>query len=306
MRIWNLALLAVAGAVQPALAGDGALVRHLNGTMTLGGGYQALPEGGGGTKVEHVFTDGSPSDCRADGQIVDAAACGFVGTTGSSGGDVAEGWLSELSGNLAFPLDYKSGVQFDAGTGLLEGRVYAEGTFHLFWGEAGEGQFGPVLDFWTYDGAERLRVGGELQGYWGDVTGYLQGGYQWGDGAGSLDVAEGFYLCGRGTWYADPDAALWLGGGYGPAEQAVGFFGGELRPFAADAPAWSLTAEATLGSDEQWSALAGIRYRFGETQTLIAREREWLPLPTTPCATLGVESGRDGVVTNIWTLRDIP
>ncbi len=222
-----LAAVLLLGGAPATLAGDGALVKQLNGFLTLGGGYQALPEGGGGTTVQHIFPNGDPSPCRVDDGI--PGDCTLIDSYSvGSGADPTAGWLGALSGSLAFPLDYKSGLQLDAAAGRLADQYFADGTLHLFWGEPGTGQFGPLLNFWTYDGAERLRVGGELQGYWDDLTGYLQAGYQWGDDGRSLSVAEGFYVCGRGTWYVDPDAALWLGGGYGPDASAVGFVGSEL------------------------------------------------------------------------------
>lgn len=305
MRILVVGTLLLAGCLQPALAGDGALVRQLNGFLTLGGGYQALPDGGGGFgPTQNLLTNGDPTVCREEGQDAGGADCHQIATDSQPGQGRADGGLASLSGSLAFPLDYTSGLQIDAGSRLFDQRFSGEGALHLFWGEPGEGQAGPVLAYWSYDGARWLRTGGELQGYWGDFTGYLQGGYQWGEGSDATTVDDGFYLCGRGTWYADDDAALWLGGGYGPDSSALGFAGGEVRPFPAEAPAWSLVAEGSLGSDEQWSAVAGIRYHFGETQSLIERERAWLPLPATPCDTLGVHSGTDGTNANIWILED--
>lgn len=173
-----------------------------------------------------------------------------------------------VSGAIALPLSGSYGVQFDAMAGTEDGdNATAGGAVHLFWRDPSEGLVG-LYGSYTYketDGssvdASRIAVEGER--YWGRITLSALAGAEFADGD------DGFFSVVDLSYYASDDVRAYLGHQYAQtASMAKAGIEWQVKPGLA------LFAEGRSGANNYDSALAGVRFYFGEDKTLIRRHRE--------------------------------
>lgn len=307
------ALIGLSGFAAPA---DADAVKAGNGTLGLWAGYESLRDAGGATQFENVWDDGQPSDCQNQGDIeiypvpgnpTNPASCSGPEFDQVDRNDHIAGFASLLEGRFAGPLDEDLALQLDFDLGLIEDEFQGRAMLHLFLGDSEQGDIGLATEYRAIGDAGYLRLGGEAQGFWGDWTGYLFAGYQFKDEGRDAEVEEGGFVCGRLAYYLDPSADIYIGGGYGPADAGLGFFGAEYQPWMESNAGWTLTAEAFFGPDELAGGLLGVRYHFGAPAALdlMSRDRAWLPMPRTVCGLDQFETGQPGTNRRIWRPGDV-
>ncbi|WP_321344508.1 hypothetical protein [Breoghania sp.] len=199
------------------------------------------------------------------------AVSGVNGKVAAAFGAMNDEGTGTLSGSFVTPLGHAFGLQIDGAIGSSDGDAeYGIGA-HAFWRDPERALVGLYASYSGIDGNRDVNVGvaaGEAEAYFGRIS--LEGlagidyGYGQTDFFGAATV--GYY----------PIDNLRLYGGYLHAGgDSYGSLGFEWQPGFASAPNVSLFADGLAGEDDNWSAMAGVRfYLGGKTHTLIQRHRE--------------------------------
>lgn len=198
-----------------------------------------------------------------------AAVSGNNGKLDLSVGSFDDDTGAVATGAFSMPLSSNYGVQFDGLVGTEDGNhATAGGAVHLFWRDPSEGLIG-LYGSYTYhdsegDSVNVSRVAVEGERYWGRITLSALAGAEFGD------VSEdGFFSLVDLSYYASDDLRVYLGHQYAQAG-SMAKAGIEWQVKSG----MSLFAEGRSGANDYDSALAGIRFYFGEDKTLIRRHRE--------------------------------
>lgn len=169
--------------------------------------------------------------------------------------------------SLTLPFAQYFGVQLDGLAGTMNGAYSAAIAGHAFWRNPTLGLVG-FYGSYGYDarlgGATIGHVAGEFELYFGRLTGTSLIGYQFGDAGTGLTVKAELNL------YLVDDFKLY--GGYirQPNISDRGIAGAELMLRDTN---FSVFSEGRRGKDN-WTAMAGIRFYSGHSQTLIDRHRK--------------------------------
>ncbi len=190
------------------------------------------------------------------------------------GGDAERHTAGFFNGSFAVPLGHSFGAQADGFVGALHGQEAWGVSGQAFWRDPEIGLIGGFASHQKRDDFDLQvqRYGGEGELYLGEFTVDLAGGYQGGD------VGHGGFQRVDLSWYPLDDFKLTGGVDHAP-QRTMGLAGAEYQLGLSTLPGLSVFAEAGvkgsgIGGSGLDHALAGFRYYFGETKTLIRRHRE--------------------------------
>lgn len=187
-------------------------------------------------------------------------------------------------GSLTLPAGEPFGIQIDAAYGKISADDYGGLGLHAFWRDPDKALLGITAAYQAIEDIDLIRTGFEMEHY-GIENFILRGaaGYQWGD------VPHGVYASVGVNYY--PTAYLMVGAESELARddflQTVAI---EVQPMQEKCPGLSLVAEGALGEDNYDRFVVGIRYYFGEKQSLRARHRNEDPPSLLPDGMLQLQS----------------
>ncbi|MCB1464730.1 MAG: hypothetical protein KDJ90_20465 [Nitratireductor sp.] len=206
------------------------------------------------------------------------------------------GFMRGVMGSLSIPLGHSFGVQFDGLMGSLNERSASGGGVHLFWRDPGVGLLGVIgssttlkqqiavdngfSSFLTDGDFHISRIGGEAEIYLNNFTIAATAGNQYVDadiptnGQFNESNAEGFFGDIRLSWYASENLVFSVGAEQSPASDTAATFGVEYQPAFAGLSNMSLFFDGAYADEDQYRALAGVRFYIGESKSLMRRHRE--------------------------------
>lgn len=191
--------------------------------------------------------------------------------------------------------------------------VYGVGG-HLFWRDPMKGLVGVTASYLEYEGDQDAydrfsspdqklyapalsisRVGVEAELYLEQFTIAAGAGYQYVDikddytfGPNSDFEEDGLYGQLDISWYATDNLALSIGAATDPNQDILGTAGVEWAPAIESFNGLSLFADGAVGDDEYASASLGVRFYFGEGDTLKKRHRFDDPVDNLVASTLAM------------------
>lgn len=183
------------------------------------------------------------------------------------GGFYAEDGAGLASGIFTFPIGEHFGGHIEGAIGVLDDEFAWGGSAMGFWRDPDVAMVGLFVSHGEISDNNTTRYGTLGQFFLDsfDVTGQV--GYQThdhdDDGAfGRLEIG----------WYPTDDVRIALGGDLNPVVDH-GFASIEFRPGFEAMPGMSFFLDGQVGEDNHHSVLAGVRFYFGESTTLIDRHR---------------------------------
>lgn len=192
------------------------------------------------------------------------------------GGSIDDNEAFLADGSISTNLHGNYGIQIDGGIGDVDGSgIYGAGA-HVFWRDSDVGLLGIQG---AYAEAEKRgpnvdvgRIGAEGEWYLGDFTMKASGGYQF----SNEDTIDGGYLAGQIAYYPLEDLVVKLGGGFaGGTDNYEANVGLEYQTTALGMSGLSVFADSSVGKDDYYSVLVGLRFYFGnEDKSLKRRHRE--------------------------------
>ena len=199
------------------------------------------------------------------------AVSGVNGKVAASFGAMNDKGSGTLSGSFVTPLGHAFGLQLDGAVGTGDGdQAYGAGA-HVFWRDPETALLGLYASYSGIDGDRDMNVGvvaGEGEAYFGRVS--LEGLAGIDYGYGQTD----FFGAATVGYYPIDSLRLYLGYLHAGGD-SYGSLGAEWQPGFASAPNVSLFADGLAGEEDNWSAMAGVRfYLGGKSNTLIQRHRE--------------------------------
>lgn len=231
--------------------GKGAIVTSL--AAGLGFGAAAA-------RAEDTF---SPAVSDLNGEL------GIMGGLHNGGGALV------VEGAVSVPLGDQFGTRWDAMVATINGTAVGGVAGHLFWRDpdvALIGIAGGVLasNAPLVAGANQVAVFAvEAEAYLDDLTLSGLAGFQVTGTPASDGVVARLDL----EWYATEDLMFSAGVETNPQVNALGRLGVEYRPAFEALPGLSVFAEGAVGSQGYHRVLGGIRFYFGESETLQAKHR---------------------------------
>jgi hypothetical protein len=190
------------------------------------------------------------------------------------GGFYTDDGAGLASGLFTFPIGEHFGGHIEGAAGVLDDDFAWGASTMFFWRDPDVALAGLFVSHGQIEEDNNTRYGATGQIYLDrfDVTGQV--GYQQHDH--DEDGAFGRLELG---WYPTDDVRLFLGGDLNPVADA-GFAGIEFRPGFEALPGMSLFLDGQVGEHDHSSVIAGVRFYFGESTTLIDRHRrdDWLNL----------------------------
>jgi len=202
------------------------------------------------------------------------AVSGVNGKIEVSGGGVSSpaSGAYRIGGSIAVPLGDTFGFQGDLSIQNY-GALAGAGAVHLFTRDPDLYLAGVTAGVVRSSTATLSAVGVEGELYLGQVSleawaGVANLDY---DALAAVDKS-GFFAMADIGWYATDDLRLSIG-----ASSVLGYealnIGAEYQVTSFDSP-FSLTADARFGEDGNVTAMAGLKFYFGENKSLIARHRQ--------------------------------
>ncbi|EKF18630.1 hypothetical protein [Nitratireductor pacificus] len=201
------------------------------------------------------------------------AVSGFNGELSVMGGVHDGEGAGLVEGAIVAPLGDRFGTRWDGVAGTIDGQFVGGGAAHLFWRDPGVGLVGLAGGYVRADGAvvgtarEVGIIAAEGEVYFNQLTVAALAGYQF------SDHDEGFVGRLDFEWYLTDDLMLVTGVETNPQVDWLGRFGAEYRPGFDALPGLSLFAEGAVGTNDYNRAFAGIRFYFGQSETLKERHR---------------------------------
>lgn len=266
------------------------------------------------------------------------AVSGINGKAGVTGG-IADGdglFFGDASIAVPMPFFPAFGVQVDATLGDFGKHTVFGFGGHVFWRNPALGLVGVTGSYAEINDSRHshiARIGGEVEGYMGDILGVggdltirAGGGWQDGEkrrvniggpggrvttrGPASLDGGYGSLML---AYYPIDDLVLKLGGevASGPKNN-VGTFGLQYQPAPKAFPGLTVFVDGAVGEDHYEGVFGGLRYYFGRRpKSLKRRHREDDPtglVPNFP-GLQGAGEGKgypaDGAALPCWVAREV-
>jgi len=193
--------------------------------------------------------------------------------------DVGGGFVNDEGAGLAhglftFPIGDQFGAHIEGAAGVLDDEFGWGGSTMFFWRDPDVALAGLFVSHGEINDNHTTRYGGSGQIYLGqfDISGQV--GYQEhnrGDDGMFGKVELG--------WYPVDDVRIYLGGDLNPIAD-MGLAGIEFRPGFEALPGMTLFLDGQIGENNHEGLLAGVRFYFGESTTLIDRHRrdDWFQL----------------------------
>ena len=170
-----------------------------------------------------------------------------------------------FEGGTTIPIGDRYGMRLDGTVGLIGGEFTGGSALHLFWRDPEQGLLGIAGGYLQTGNVNGLGVlAGEGEAYLGDIT--LAGllGYQISNLPGANGVVGRVDL----EWYATEDLMFNAGAETNPTQAWLVRGGLEYRPGLEALPGLSLFAEGAFGENNYHRAYVGMRYYFGDADTL--------------------------------------
>jgi len=202
--------------------------------------------------------------------------------------DAGNDTLGIVLGSFTMPLGHSFGAQIDGAAGSQGGDFVGGIGGHVFWRDPSQGLVGltaagafnngtsSAFGFdaagdccyfvgWGLDKQRLYQAGGEAEAYLDRFTLHGTAGYQWGD-----NVEEGLYGTAGVDFYLTDDFMVGIGGG--ASAEIDGFLsaGMEVKAFRNVA----LFTDVRSNFDGYTHGIAGIRFYFGQAQSLIDAHRQ--------------------------------
>jgi hypothetical protein len=210
---------------------------------------------------------------RAQDTLQQPAVSGLNGEFSVMGGVHGEEPAILGEGALVVPLGDQFGARWDGLVGNIDGNLVGGVAAHLFWRDPRVGLLGVAGGYLGYDtpgGAHGTGIiAGEGEVYFDHVTISALAGQQFSDDPKN----DGFVGRVDLEWYPTDDFLLTAGVETNPQANVLGRFGAEYMPGFDALPGLSAFAGGAFGNDGFQRAFAGVRYYFGQSDTLKARHR---------------------------------
>lgn len=204
------------------------------------------------------------------------AVSGPNGEVGIMGGQYEGSAALLVEGALSVPLADQVGARWDMLAGTVYGAAVGGTAGHLFWRDpefALLGVAGGVLfsSAPLVGNARQVAVFAvEAEAYLDDVTISGMAGFQLTDAPGNDGAVGRLDL----EWYPTEDLMISGGVETNPQVGMLGRLGIEYRPAFEALPGLSVFAEGAVGAQGYHRVLGGIRFYFGESETLQAKHRQ--------------------------------
>jgi hypothetical protein len=203
--------------------------------------------------------------------------------------------LGGATADLTMPIGDQFGLQVDGMAGDWGGSAFYSVGGHLFWRDPDRGSFGAYGSWTRMDrggwpflprssGVSSANAGGEGELYWDAIT--LRGLVGW-EGAG---IPGHVYTMEDISWYADPNLKFsaghrYLGANHAAALGAEWLTGGDVL-----GGGLSVFAEGRIGSRAFSGVWGGLRLYFGQSETLIDKQRRDDPVDALPDNLFAIQS----------------
>lgn len=193
----------------------------------------------------------------------------FGGSFGADG--QGDSGIGGLEGSLTMPLSHAFGLQLDGGYARLGDADFLGTGAHVFWRDPDVGMFGFYAGYAWLDqlgGIGVGRVGLEAQRFADRFT--L-------DGAIGYLFADADDIYGRAKLDYYPTENLMVSAGYAYELRSLATVGAEYQFASSDNVGTALFATGSLGENNAYSVLGGVRVFLGKNMTLINRHRKQDP-----------------------------
>jgi hypothetical protein len=235
------------------------------------------------------------------------SADGFNGKFETFGGSFANKSIGGVGGSVTAPLDNQFGVQFDAGTGLFDGKMFGTVAGHAFSRDPSRGLIGIYANhtYWNqFSGLDVSQIAGEGEYYIGRWTVQGIAGVEFGNSAtritattaGTLtetyDIKTRFFDEINFAYYLTDNWKAFVGHRYLGGKNALAL-GTEYAFQVQPGLFGSLFVEGRLGDDNSQGVWGGVRFYFGQRdKTLMARHREDDPIKWTPSSLFSITNSQ--------------
>jgi hypothetical protein len=193
--------------------------------------------------------------------------------------DVGGGFVNDEGAGLAhglftFPIGDQFGAHIEGAAGVLDDEFGWGGSTMFFWRDPDVALAGLFVSHGEINDNHTTRYGAAGQLYLGQFDISAQAGYQ--EHNRGKDGAFGKIELG---WYPVDDVRVYLGGDFNRIAN-MGLAGIEFRPGFEALPGMTLFLDGQIGENDHEGLLAGVRFYFGESTTLIDRHRrdDWFAL----------------------------
>lgn len=244
---------------------------------SAGGRLRGLARFGRGALVTSLAAGLGLSAAAARAQdVARPAVSALNGEVGIMGGQYDGSAAFMVEGALSVPLTDQVGARWDALAGTVYGVTVGGAAGHLFWRDpefALMGVAGGVLfsSAPLVGSARQIAViAVEAEAYLDDLTISGIAGFQLTDSPGNDGAVGRLDL----EWYPTEDLMFSGGIETNPQVGMLGRLGVEYRPAFEALPGLSVFAEGAVGSQGYHRVLGGIRFYFGESETLQAKHRQ--------------------------------